>query len=143
MTPYNEDSFSASFESMSIGTQFNDSSNEDNIFPHTMSYGQPSSYPSSSIGEEYGMVNYPHDPHMPFQIPYQMQEGFQTSMWVNPEFPIHREVVGRSQQIYAWYVQSYNQYYCNTMSWYEYCLHQVGIPSSNNVMEPHRSSFWF
>ena len=33
MTPYNEDSFSTSFESMSIGTQFSDSSNDDNIFP--------------------------------------------------------------------------------------------------------------
>ena len=42
-----------------------------------------------------------HDPQMPFQIPYQLQEGFQTSMWVNPEFPIHGEVVGRSQHIYA------------------------------------------
>ena len=63
MTPYNEDSFSTSFESMSIGTQFSDSSNEGNIFPpYTMSYGQPSSHPSGSIGEEYGMVNYPHDP---------------------------------------------------------------------------------
>ena len=40
MTPYNEDLFSASFESMSIGTQFSDSSNEGNIFsPDTMSYG--------------------------------------------------------------------------------------------------------
>ena len=40
MTPYNEDSFSANFESMSIGTQFSDSSNEGNIFsPYTMSYG--------------------------------------------------------------------------------------------------------
>ena len=39
MTPYNEDSFSASFESMSIGTQFSDSLNEGNIFsPYTMSY---------------------------------------------------------------------------------------------------------
>ena len=42
MTPYNEDSFSANFEFMSIGTQFSDSSNEDNVFPpYTMSYGQP------------------------------------------------------------------------------------------------------
>ena len=105
MTPYNEDSFSTSFESMSIGTQFSDSSNEGNIFPpYTMSYGQPSSYPSGSIGEEYGMINYPHDPQMSFQIPYQMQQRFQTSMWVNPEFPIHGEVVGRSQQICAWHV---------------------------------------
>ena len=143
MTPYNEDSFSASFESMSIRTQFSDSSTEGNIFPHKMSYGQPSSHPSGSIGEEYEMVNYPHDPQMSFQIPYQMQEGFQTSMWVNPEFPIHGEVVGRSQQIYAWHVRSYNQYYQNNISWYEYCLHQDGIPSSNNVMESHRSSFWF
>ena len=85
MTPYNEDLFSASFESMSIGTQFSDSSNEDNIFPpYTMSYGQLSSHPSGSISEEYGMVNYPHDPQMSFQILYQMQEGFQTTMWVNP-----------------------------------------------------------
>ena len=102
MTPYNKDSFSASFEYMSIGTQFNDSSNEGNIFPpYTMSYGQLSSHPSGSIGEEYGMANYLHDPQMSFQISYQMQEGFQTNMWVNPEFPIHGEVVGRSQQIYA------------------------------------------
>ena len=73
MTPYNEDSFSASFESMSIGTQFSDSSNEGNIFhPSTMSYGQPSSHPSGSIGEEYEMVNYPQDPQMSFEIPYQM-----------------------------------------------------------------------
>ena len=73
MTPYNEDSFLVSFESMSIGTQFNDSSNEGNIFPpYTMSYGQPSSQPSGSIGEEYGMINYSHDPQMSFQISYQM-----------------------------------------------------------------------
>ena len=92
MTPYNEDSFSASFESMSIRTQFSDSSNEGNIFsPYTMSYGQPCSHSSSSIDEEYGIINYPHDPQMSFQISYQMQQRFQTSI------PIHREVVGRSQ----------------------------------------------
>ena len=52
MTPYNEDSFSTNFESMSIGTQFNDSPNEDNIFPpYTMSYDQPSSHLLGSIGE--------------------------------------------------------------------------------------------
>ena len=67
MTPYNEDSFSTSFESMSIETQFSDSSNDDNIFPpYTMSYGQPSSQPSGSIGEEYGMINYPHNLQMSF-----------------------------------------------------------------------------
>ena len=89
MTQHNEDSFSASFESMSIGTQYSDSSNDINVFPpHTMSYGQPSSHPSNFIGE-YGMINYPHDAQMSFQTPYQMQQGFQTSLWVNPEFPIH------------------------------------------------------
>ena len=75
MTHHNEDSFSASFESISIGTQFNDSSNEGNIFPpYTMSYGQSSSHPSGTIAKEYGMINYPHDPQMSFQIPYQMQQ---------------------------------------------------------------------
>ena len=50
---HNEDSLSVSFESMSIGTQYNDSSNDDDIFPpNTMSYGQPSSNPSASIDEE-------------------------------------------------------------------------------------------
>ena len=74
MTPYNEDSFLTSFESMSIGTQFSDSLNKGNIFPpYTMSYSQPSSNPSGSIGEKYEMINYSHDPQMPFQISYQMQ----------------------------------------------------------------------
>ena len=100
MTLCNEDSFLASFESMSIGIQFIDSSNEGNIIPpYTMSYGQVCSNPSGSISEEYGMINYPHDPQVPFQIPHQMQQGFQMSMRVNLEFPIHGEVVGRSQNI--------------------------------------------
>ena len=101
MTQHNEDFFSASFESMSIGTKYSYSSNDANVFPpYTMSYGQASSRPSCSIGE-YGMINYPHDPQMSFQTLYQMQQGFQTSMWVNPKFPIHGEAVGTSQDIYA------------------------------------------
>ena len=73
-----------------------------NIFPPiTMSYGQPSSNPSASIDEEYGMINYPYVEQMSFHIPYQMQQGFLMNMWVNPEFPIHGEVVGTSQDIYA------------------------------------------
>ena len=79
---------------------------------------------------------------MSFQIPYQMQQGFQTSMWVNPEFPIHGEVVGRSQQIYAWHVRSYNQYYRNTMSWYEYYIHQDGIPSCRFSSAKVRMKYW-
>ena len=102
MAHHNEDSLSASFESMSIGTQYSDSSNDGNIFPpNTMSYGQPSSNPSGSIDEEYRMINYPHAEQMSFHIPYQMQQGFQTNMWVNPEFSIHGEGVGTSQDIYA------------------------------------------
>ena len=74
MEYHDEDSFSASFESMSIGPQYSDSSNDGNIFPPiTMSYGQPSSNPLASIDEEYGMINYPHTKQMPFHIPYQMQ----------------------------------------------------------------------
>ena len=92
---------------MSIGTQYSDSSNDVNVFPpYTMSYGQPSSHPSNSIGE-YGMINYPHDAQMSFQTTYQMEQGFQTSMWVNPKFLIHEEVVGTSQDIYARLVRSY------------------------------------
>ena len=65
MTHRNEDSFSASFESMSIGTQYSESSNDGNIFPpNAMSYGQPPSNPSASIDEEYGMINYPHAEQM-------------------------------------------------------------------------------
>ena len=127
-----------------FGTQYSDSSNDANVFPpYTMSYAQPSSNPSASIDKEYGMINYPHAEQIPFHLPYQMQQGFQTSMWVNPKFPIHGVVVGRSQNIYTWHVRSYNQYYRNTMSWYEYCLQQDVIPSSNFVMDPHRSSLWF
>ncbi|RVW88271.1 hypothetical protein CK203_038651 [Vitis vinifera] len=40
MEPYNEELLSGSFESMSIRTQFSDSSNEANVYPpHVMSYG--------------------------------------------------------------------------------------------------------
>ena len=62
---------------------------------------------------------------------------------MNPEFSIHRQVVDTSQEIYAWHVRSYNQYYWNTMSLYEFCLYQDEIPLSNFAMEPHRSSFLF
>ncbi|RVW42223.1 hypothetical protein CK203_096538 [Vitis vinifera] len=55
MEPYNEELLSGSFESMSIRTQFSDSSNEANVYPpHMMSYCQP----SSSTDEEYGMSRY-------------------------------------------------------------------------------------
>ena len=90
MTQHNEDSFLASFESMSIGTQYSDSSNDANVFPpYRMSYGQPSSNPLDTIDKEYGMINYIHVEQIPFLLSYQMQQGFQTSMWVNLEFPIN------------------------------------------------------
>ena len=57
MTPFNEKLFLVSLESMSIGTQFNDSLNEANIYPSfMMGYGQPSG--SRLIDEEYDMSNY-------------------------------------------------------------------------------------
>ncbi|RVW95339.1 hypothetical protein CK203_034151 [Vitis vinifera] len=141
MEPYNEELLSGSFESMSIGTQFSDSSNEANVYPpHVMSYGQP----SSSTDEEYGMSHYSPSRQMPYQIPYQMEEGFGVNTWVNFEYPIHVEAVGRTQEIYAWHVRIYNQYYRGSLTWYQYCLQQqAGVPSSINPIEPHRNSFWY
>ena len=73
MEPYNEELLSGSFESMSIRTQFSDSSNEANVYPHhVMSYGQP----SSSTNEEYGIPRYSPFAQMSYQVPYQMEGGF-------------------------------------------------------------------
>ncbi|RVW85988.1 hypothetical protein CK203_041452 [Vitis vinifera] len=70
MEPYNEELLSGSFESMSIGTQFSDFSNEASVYPpHVMSYGQP----SSSIDEEYGMSRCSPSRQMSYQVPYQME----------------------------------------------------------------------
>ena len=60
MTPYNEDSLLANFESMSIETQFSDSSNEANIYAlYVMSYGQPLPNLSNSTDEVCERYNYP------------------------------------------------------------------------------------
>ena len=62
MTPFNKESFSAHFESMSIKTQFSDSSNEANVYlPYVRGYGQSSQnyvMGSSSTDEKYGMFSY-------------------------------------------------------------------------------------
>ncbi|KAL6329058.1 hypothetical protein AAG906_007348 [Vitis piasezkii] len=72
MEPYNEELLSGSFESMSIGTQFSNSSNEANVYPpHVMSYGQP-----SSSDEEYGMSRYSPSRQMPYQVPYRWKEDW-------------------------------------------------------------------
>ncbi|RVW45794.1 hypothetical protein CK203_086275 [Vitis vinifera] len=141
MEPYNEELLSRSFESMSIGTQFSDSSNEANVYPlHVMSYGQP----SSSIDEEYGILRCSPSRKMSYQVPYQMEGGFDINTWVNFEYPIHVEAMGRTQEIYAWHVKIFNQYYRGSLSWYQYCLQQQdGVPSFINPIEPHRSSFWY
>ena len=98
MEPYNEELLSGSFESMSIETQFSDSSNEANVYPpYVMSYSQP----SSSIDEEYGMSRYSPSIQMPYQVPYQKEGGSGINTWVNFEYPIHVEAVGRTQEIYA------------------------------------------
>ena len=116
MTPYNKELFSGSFESMTIGTQFSDSSNEANVYPpYVMGYGQSSSS---------GMLSYPSTAQMSYQVPYKMQGGFDMNTWVNLEYPIHVEAVGRTQEIYAWHVRIFNQYYQGSMSWYQYCLQQ-------------------
>ena len=142
--PFNEQLFSASFESISIRTQFSDSSNEVNVYPpYVMVYGQP----LSSMDEEYGMPSHSPSTQMSYDsyhIPCQMQGGFDTSTWVNLEYPIHVEAVGRTQEIYAWHLRIFNQYYRGSLTWYQYCLQQQdGIPSSINSIESHRSSFWY
>ncbi|RVW88831.1 hypothetical protein CK203_034746 [Vitis vinifera] len=108
MEPYNKELLSRSFESMSIRTQFSDSSNEANVYPlHVMSYGQP----SSSTNEEYGMLRCSLSTQMSYQVPYQMEGGFDINTWVNFEYLIHVEAVGMTQEIYAWHVRIFNQYY--------------------------------
>ena len=114
MTPYNEELLLGSFEYMSIGTQFSDSSNEANVYPpYVMGYGQSSSS---------GMLSYPSTAQMSYQVPYKMQGGFDMNTWVNLEYLIHVEAVGRTQEIYTWHVKNFNQYYRGSMSWYQYCL---------------------
>ena len=141
MTLYNEELLLGSFESMSIGTQFSDSSNEANVYPsYVMGYDQP----SSSTDDEYGMLSYPSYAQMSYQVPYQMQRGFDMNTWVNLEYPIHVEGVGKTQEIYACHVRFFNQYYLGSMSWCQYCLQQQDeVPSSTNSIEPHQSSFWY
>ena len=57
-----------------------------------MSYGQP----LSSIDEEYGMPSYSSSAQMSYQVLYQIERGFDINTWVNLEYPIHVEVVGRT-----------------------------------------------
>ena len=98
MTPYNVELLSGNFESMSIRTQFIDSLNEANVYLHyVMNYGQP----SSLTDKEYGMSSYSPTTQMLYQVPYQMQRGFDMNTWVNFENPIHVEAVGRTQEIYV------------------------------------------
>ena len=81
---------------MSIGTQFSDSSNEANIYPpHVMSYGQP----SSSTDEDYGMPSYSLIAQMTYQVPYQMEGGFDINTWVNLEYHIHVEAIDKTRDI--------------------------------------------
>ncbi|RVX01126.1 hypothetical protein CK203_022736 [Vitis vinifera] len=54
-----------------------------------------------SMNEEYGMSRYSPSRQIPYQVPYQMEEEFGVNTWVNFEYPIHVEAVGRTQEIYA------------------------------------------
>ena len=85
-----------------------------------MSYGQP----SSSTDEEYGMLSYSPSAQMSYQVSYYMEGGFDINTWMNLEYPIHVEAVGMTQEIYAWHVRIFNQYYQGSLSWYQYCLKQ-------------------
>ena len=57
-----------------------------------MSYVQP----SSSTDEEYGMLSYSPSAQMSYQVSYQMEGGFDINTWVNLEYHIHVEAVGRT-----------------------------------------------
>ena len=73
--PCNKDSLLANLESMSIETQFSDSSNTVNIYaPYAMSYAQPPSNLSSSTNKEYERYNYSPSTQMLYYLPYQMQQ---------------------------------------------------------------------
>ena len=67
MAQYNEELLTTSFESMSIGTQHSDSSNDVNIYPpYAMGYGQH----STSTEEEFGMPTYSLSTQMLYGVPY-------------------------------------------------------------------------
>ena len=105
MAPFNEDSFSTNFESMSMGTQFSDSSNEANVYhAYMIRYDQPPqnyAMGSSSANENYGMSSYSLSTQISYHVPYQMQGGFEPSTWVNLESLIHVKAMGKTQEIYA------------------------------------------
>ncbi|RVW64319.1 hypothetical protein CK203_047000 [Vitis vinifera] len=111
MMPYNEDSLSASFESMSVETQFSDSSNEANIYaPYAMSYGQPPQNLSSSTDEEYERYNYPSSTQMPYYLPHQLQQqGFQTSTGKTLDFlSMDKLLVGLKKLMHGMFVHTIN-----------------------------------
>ena len=55
---------------------------------------------SRATDDKNGIFNYPLT-QISYYIPYQMQGQVETNTWVNLEFPIHGEVVGRSQETYV------------------------------------------
>ncbi|RVW92711.1 hypothetical protein CK203_041643 [Vitis vinifera] len=140
MEPYNEELLSGSFESMSKELNLVTLRMRLCLPPHVMSYGQP----SSSTDEEYGMSRYSPSRQMSYQVPYQMEGGLGINTWVNFEYPIHVEAVGRTQEIYAWHVRIFNPILSRLIELVPICLQQQdGVPSSINPIEPHRSSFWY
>ncbi|RVW73283.1 hypothetical protein CK203_050367 [Vitis vinifera] len=111
MMPYNEDSLSASFESMSVETQFSDSSNEANIYaPYAMSYGQPPQNLSSSTDEEYERYNYPSSTQMPYYLPHQLQQqGFQRAHGKTLDFlSMDKLLVGLKKFMHGMFVHTIN-----------------------------------
>ena len=112
--PYNNDSFFAIFESMNVGTQFSDSSNEANIYPPyimtILGYGQPfpnSSISSSSTNEEYGMLTILFYTNVILHSISDVRRISNEHMG-ETKVSYHGEVVGRTQEIYAWHIFTYN-----------------------------------
>ena len=105
--PYNNDAFFAIFESMNVGTQFSDSSNEANIYPPyimtILGYGQPfpnSSISSSSTNEEYGMLTILFYTNVILHSISDVRRISNEHMG-ETKVSYHGEVVGRTQEIYA------------------------------------------
>ncbi|RVW26902.1 hypothetical protein CK203_104184 [Vitis vinifera] len=60
-----------------------------------------------SMDEEYGMPSHSPSAQMTcdsYHVLYQIQGEFDTSTWVNSEYPIYVEAVGKTQEIYAWHL---------------------------------------
>ena len=101
MMPYDQENLSISFGSMSIGTDHTYSSNEPNYTHYPCAYGFES---SNNHLKSFGLFNFSSSrfPHEVCDL-----QNVESSNWVNTQFPIHGQIVGRNQQTYTWHVRDY------------------------------------